>query len=423
MSEETKKDQAIQESMEFVTGEEGWYIKKTNALFHAVVKVGKNPTADEIEEKLIFHGKKIPGPMFRSWQTFCRDVCMRARGDSEAGLILLYHPVKKTWDAIPPKQDLSVVHVDFSGVTEAIQKFRQKHGSEWLIAGTLHSHPGSAHPSTIDEKDEANMDGVHLIVPDFGRGGEKGITARIVASKTAFRVDEVPDFLVDFSLVGVDRYPKEWVDQCKFDAAGGRRKWAEHTTGDYGFYGGSSRSSFQTGNEFFVNGEGANTHKLTIDQRTHNVMHQSFEQIEPGALLKKLGFPKSHRKWLLHHFEDDMKDLASMFDYCLDALKTIKEVRGDFVHSDRIKAIQDVGRAVEVSLEMMRDMATRILEQSENSPASQKGKEEQPEDDDDTKEAGDTKDVETVDIEDEGKGVPTPPSTPLNRDFEIMQGE
>lgn len=361
---------SIECKIEFLQGEDGYYKKITNPLFEAVVKTEKNPDMLPVDESLTYHAKKIPGPVFRSWQAFCREVAQRNKGYSEAGLILAYHPGKKEWDAFPPKQDLSSVHVDFSGVTEAIQKFREKFGKEWLIAGTLHSHPGSAFPSSIDEGDEENMDGVHIIVPDFGKGGEKGINAHIVASKERFVVKHVPGFLVDFSIEGEKKYPDDWINQCKFDT-GARKKTLYSGEGYYGgrrYPGYVDGYGYQTGNEFVYKGEGAKTFKLTVENREMNVLAEQFENVEAKTLLKKLGFSKAQRKYLIKNFEDDLSDIMSAFDAARECLKYVKGLRGEVVKSERERIIDEAGKAVERSLEAFYFISNRIIQQASDAP-------------------------------------------------------
>lgn len=363
--------------MEFLQGEDGYYKKVTNALFEAVVRCEKNPEMPTVEESLTYHAKKIPGPVFRSWQAFCREVAAKNNGHSEAGLILMYHPEKKEWDAIPPKQDLSSVFVDFSGVTDAIVKFREKNGKEWLMAGTLHSHPGSAHPSTTDEEDEKKMDGVHIVIPDFGKEGEKGIFAHIVASKIRFVVKHVPGFLVDFSVQGVQKYPDDWISQCKFDSGAGRKSYqggrnhgrypGGYGYGDgYGGYGDSYGASY--GNDLVYKGEGPKTFKLTVDKVQMNVLAEQFDAIEPKTLLKKLGFSKAQRKFLMGGFEDDLKEMVDVFLAIRDGLKDTKEIKGTVSKTEHESIVDNWGTAAEKILETISSISHRILSQAKDAP-------------------------------------------------------
>lgn len=384
---------SIECKMEFLQGEDGYYKKVTNPLFEAVIKSESNPEMPAVEESLTYHAKKIPGPTFRSWQAFCREVAAKNNGNSEAGLILMYHPVKKEWNAIPPKQDLSSVFVDFTGVTDAIVKFREKHGKEWLMAGTLHSHPGSAHPSTTDEEDEKKLDGVHIVIPDFGKEGEKGIFAHIVASKVRFVVKHVPGFLVDFTVPGIDKYPDDWISQCKFDTGAGRKAYTggkNHGRGygwtdGYGGYGGyGPDSGYGGGSDLVYKGEGPKTFRLTVDKVDMNVLAEQFENIEAKTLLKKLGFSKAQRKYLVAGFEDDLSDLIAAFDAARDGLKDAKEIKGSVSKNEHETIIDNFGTVVERILEAVSSISNRILAQAKDAPkdddskeASSEGEEEQ----------------------------------------------
>lgn len=381
--------------LEYLSGPDGWYLKKVNPIFAATVKVDKNPLADGVDEELIFHAKKIPGSMFRSWQAFCREVAARNKGHSEAALMLMYHPTKKSWQAFPPKQDLSSVFVDFSGVSDALEEFRKEHGAEWLLAGTLHSHPGDAHPSSTDVGDEEKMDGVHIVIPDFGRGGEKGIHAHICASGSRFRVKEAPGFLIDFSVKGEDPVPEHWYSQCKWDTGVGRRTYSGGRVHGGGWHGGGSRdgtySDYRTGNEFIHKGEGPRTFKITVDSRDMNVLSDQFEGIESKVMLKKLGFSKAQRKYLCANFEGEMTEMLSVFEHCREALKYMKEIRGDVSKFERETMIDKAGDAVEVSMEMIKSICETILTSSDQSgftPSKGGAEDDKDDDKEDEKEGG-----------------------------------
>ncbi len=203
--------------MEIINGEDGYYLKKENAIFKATVKVDRNPDADPVKESLLFIAKKIPGNVFRTWQKFADEVARRAPGNwgSEAALLLFYHPEKKEWAAYPPEQKLSSAFVDFSGVTDAMKAFRDTNGKEWLLAGTFHSHPGgSSSPSGTDIKDEKDLDGIHIIVPNFGRDEAKNITIHACASRARFQFKKA-HHVIDFAAEGPEEFPDVWFSQLK----------------------------------------------------------------------------------------------------------------------------------------------------------------------------------------------------------------
>jgi hypothetical protein len=358
---------AVECKIEMVPGEDGWYKKTVNPLFTSVIKVERNPMADTFDEELKYHAKKIPGPVFRGWLNFCQDVAARVKNGSEAALILFYHPEKKEWGAYPPKQDLTSVFVDFSGVSDAIERFRELNGKEWLMAGTLHSHPrGCNWPSNTDENDEEKLDGVHLIVPDWGRDWEKTV-AHITSTRVRFSVKKVSGLLIDFSIPGEDPYPQEWMSQCKMEGQGSWKKRQDYYSGgDYGRSFGPSSTG--TGNEFHYKGEGPKTFRMTVGGKEMNVLHSQFDTIETKTLLKRLGFSKKQRNWLVNTFTDDMNDLSSLFDDTRRVLEYVKGIRGDVSKAERETIIDRAGAACEKALEVIQDMGKRILDQAEGAP-------------------------------------------------------
>lgn len=354
--------------------------------------------ADTMDEEIRYHGKKIPGPVFRSWLWFCRDVAQRMNWQSEAALVLFYHPIEKTWGAYPPKQDLSSAFVDFSGVTEAVQRFREVNGKDWLMAGTLHSHPpGCNWASNTDEEDEEKLDGVHLIAPDWGRAGDKTVVAHVTSSKVRFKVSKPQGLLIDFSIAGEEKYPDEWMTQCKFEAKGERWRHRGHTAPGGSSHSSGGNSSVQTGNEFVYKGEGARSFKVHVNGNDLNILADQWKAIEPKVLLKKLGFGKSNRKFLMKNFEEDMKDLASAFDYVRESLEYVKSIRGDIVEHERKLFIDKAGEACKVMLESIESIGKRMIEQTQGAPPAE----------DASKEGEESEGTETAESGKEGEGKAT----------------
>jgi proteasome lid subunit RPN8/RPN11 len=283
--------------LEYIVGETGHYMRKKNALIEAVVPVGSNPDFNPVEESLTFIGKKIPGNIFRAWQKFGQEVARRRKSGSEAALLLFYHPEKTVWSAYPPEQRLSAASVDFSGVTDAMKEFRKEHGKEWLCAGTFHTHPGgSSCPSSTDEKDEKDMDGIHIIVPEFGGAGEKNVTIHATASRQRY-VFKKTSHVIDFSVGGVDAVPEKWFSQIKEGGGGRNVTYPRGYVGDYhGGYG---------------YGRGYSSTVRSLDLK------------DIKKVLKRLNFSKEERGALL-------KDNQDIFTEACEVLAKIAEVRTDF---------------------------------------------------------------------------------------------
>lgn len=357
-----KEKRPVECSIEYITGREGYYVRKSNPLFTAVVRVGTNPEMDPVTEELTYHGKKIPGNVFRQWLTFGREVAAKAKGNSEAGLILFYHPTECTWGAFPPKQDLSSVSVDFTGVTDCIGKFREEHGKEWLMAGTLHTHPGDAGPSSIDVDDEKKLDGIHLIVPDFGRGADRGINCHIVCSGERFVVKKPVGFLIDWDSEegkASIEVPDSWLTQVKFGRPSSKAFGYSGEGYSSGYYGGHSGYG---NSEHIFKGQGPKMHKATVNGVDINLVGEIFEVREIKAVLKRLGFTNGQRKFLLSNFEDDMEDILIAFDKAREALKFSKEICGTVSDHEHGEIVEKIADATTQILESLVTIAERMLE-------------------------------------------------------------
>ena len=334
----------VEPEIKFICTEDGHAVQKKNGLIHATVPIDKYPEGEKVESELTFVGKKIQGPMFRSWQAFAREVAKRNNGNAEAALTLFYNPVEKKWNAYPPKQDLSAAHVDYSGMTEVVMKFREKHGKDWMVAGTFHSHPDSAFASFTDEKDEEKMDGVHLIIPRFGHGGENGICCHITCSKERFVVKSMA-FMLDFSTKGEEKYPEEWLEQIKFG-----RKGITHYGGHQG--GGSYPA--------WTHASRKDSHTVNVNGKDVNLLGKRFDAIELNPLLKAIGYSKKERKFLMR-YEEDLDDINKIFDHAREAVVFAAEIRGTVSGNEHDQIIEKSGRAAEAVLDCIAATCNRIL--------------------------------------------------------------
>jgi proteasome lid subunit RPN8/RPN11 len=320
--------------MEMIYGEDGYYLRKENSLFKAVVKVDKNPEADPVKESLLFVAAKIPGNVFRTWQKFANEVARRAPGTwgSEAALLLFYHPEKKEWAAYPPEQKLSSAFVDFSGVTDAMKAFRDMNGKEWLLAGTFHSHPGgSSSPSGTDIKDEKDLDGIHIIVPNFGRDGNKNITIHACASRARFEFKKA-GHVIDFAADGPEDFPDVWFSQLKKEGPDHGKKPATVT-----YYGGRE---WEWGKDFGREFVGWSNIK------------------DVRKTLKKMDLKKKDIEYLVDNYE-------GLFDPMVEALDKIREAYGDLdkgAEHWRIKMIKDqIKEGAEKIAEAIAELSESLL--------------------------------------------------------------
>jgi len=274
------------------------------------------------------------------------------------------------------------------------------------MAGTLHSHPkGCNWPSSTDEGDEEKLDGVHLIVPDWGREIDKTV-AHITSTGVRFVVKKPGATLIDLSIPGIEVYPAEWMSQCKMEGQGSwKKREAYYAGGDYGRS--SGPSSTGTGNELFYKGEGPKTFRLTIDGKEMNVLHSKFEAMETKTLLKQLGFTKKRRNWLMNQFGEDMNELSDLFDETRRVLQYVKEIRGTISKAEHEEIVDKAGTACEKSLEVIQSLAKRILDQASGAP---KEGEEPKEEETEVQEGGD-KPTETSKVSSKLEEPSTPVSS------------
>lgn len=335
--------------IKYHSGEDGYYVEKKNPIFHAVVKTDGNPENPKVEEWLKFIAARVPGNIFRSWQAFGRAVADRNNIGSEAALIIFYNPEKKIWGAYPPKQDLSSVHVDYSGVTEAAEKFRAENGKEWMIAGTLHTHPGGAEPSFTDEKDEEGMDGIHFIVPDFGKPVERGVTCHITCSKTRFEVSKI-ERVINWDVKETEVFPEKWFGQLVVSEGG--RRYGRGWNRGYGYY---------SGYTFNRSEDDATTWTGKVNGKDVDLLDNLLEAPELPKVLKMIGFSKKERKLLIAQHEDVLSDVLFAFDYARDALSEINDTRDPVTSQERSHFLQKSATATEACLDALARIANRFL--------------------------------------------------------------
>jgi proteasome lid subunit RPN8/RPN11 len=159
----------------FVVARDGLYLRKRSLLGLSQTKVGRIAHLPDGREFVDYALPKVPPDLMARAVGFFRAVYRLHK--TEAAVLLLWHD--GSFDVAVPDQKVSSVSVKFD-VTDA----ELPAGSR--LVGTMHSHGGfSAYASSTDEDDEAELDGLHVIVGDFDRR-RLGYSAAIVVDGIRF---------------------------------------------------------------------------------------------------------------------------------------------------------------------------------------------------------------------------------------------
>jgi proteasome lid subunit RPN8/RPN11 len=161
----------------FVVARDGLYLRKRSLLGLSQTKVGRVAHLPEGKEFVDYVLPKVPADLMARAVGFFRAVYRLHR--TEAAVLLVWRAAG--FDLAVPAQKVSSVSVKFDLT-----------GSDLLagsrLVGSMHSHGGfSAYASSIDEDDEAELDGLHIVVGDFDRR-RLGYSAAIVVDGIRFHL-------------------------------------------------------------------------------------------------------------------------------------------------------------------------------------------------------------------------------------------
>lgn len=185
----------------FVVARDGLYLRKRSLLGLSQTKVGRVAHLPDGCEFLDYALPKVPADLMARVVGFFRSVYRLHK--TEAAVLLLWRD--GSFDLAVPDQKVSSVSVKFE-----LSDGELPVGSR--LVGTIHSHGCfGAYASSTDEDDEAELDGLHVVVGDFDRR-RLGYSAAIVVDGIRFHLKtgqliERPRRLVE--------PPADWLQRVK----------------------------------------------------------------------------------------------------------------------------------------------------------------------------------------------------------------
>jgi hypothetical protein len=185
----------------FIVARDGPYLRKRSLLGLSQAKVGRVAHLPDGKEFLDYALPKVPADLMAHAVGFFRAVYRLHK--TEAAVLLLWRD--GSFDLAVPDQKVSCVSVKFELLDGELPACSR-------LVGTIHSHGGfGAYASTTDEDDEAELDGLHVVVGDFDRR-RLGYSAAIVVDGIRFHLQtgqliERPRRLVE--------PPTDWLSKVK----------------------------------------------------------------------------------------------------------------------------------------------------------------------------------------------------------------
>jgi proteasome lid subunit RPN8/RPN11 len=161
----------------FVVARDGLYLRKRSLLGLSQTKVGRIAHLPEGKEFVDYALPKVPADLMARAVGFFRAVYRLQR--TEALCLLVWRD--GVFDLVVPAQKVSSVSVTFDLAAGDVPA-----GSR--LVGSMHSHGAfGAYASSIDEDDEAELDGLHIVVGDFDRR-RLGYSAAVVVDGIRFQL-------------------------------------------------------------------------------------------------------------------------------------------------------------------------------------------------------------------------------------------
>ena len=184
----------------YVTGKNGHYVFKENALFSALVRASEHPDHPDLEEFFQLNAPRIPFALIEQATRFLREVYRRHKTEA---ILLLTFTAKDGWALYVPRQKPTGLHVLY------------ENDEHRRVVGSIHSHPGiSTRPSCTDDEDETEFDGMHFIInPLEVLPNGMTVHATVNGTRFPFKPDEI---LAEVPEV-VEDVPAEWLAKVTHD--------------------------------------------------------------------------------------------------------------------------------------------------------------------------------------------------------------
>jgi hypothetical protein len=194
----------------FVVARDGLYLRKRSLLGLSQTKVGRIAHLPDGAEFVDYALPRVPADLMARVVGFFRAVYRLQK--TEAAVLLLWRD--GVFDLAVPTQKVSSISVSFTLGDGDVPA-----GSR--VVGSMHSHGDySAYASTTDEDDEAELDGLHVVVGDLDRR-RTGYAAAVVVDGVRFAlktsqlierprrlVEPPPEWLARVKLAPPPRRPK-----------------------------------------------------------------------------------------------------------------------------------------------------------------------------------------------------------------------
>jgi hypothetical protein len=159
----------------FVVARDGLYLRKRSLLGVSQTKVGRIAHLPAGSEFVDYALPKVPADLMARVVGFFRAVYRLQK--TEAAVLLVWRD--GVFDLVVPPQKVTAVSVAFDVRDGDVPP-------GWRVVGSMHSHGAyGAYASTTDEDDEAELDGLHLVVGDLDRR-RTGYAAAVVVDGVRF---------------------------------------------------------------------------------------------------------------------------------------------------------------------------------------------------------------------------------------------
>jgi hypothetical protein len=161
----------------FVVARDGLYLRKRSLLGVSQTRVGRIAHLPPGSEFVDYALPRVPADLMARVVGFFRAIYRLHR--TEAAVLLVWRD--GVFDLVVPAQKVTSVSVSFDLRDGDVPP-------GWRVVGSMHSHGGfRAYASTTDEDDEAELDGLHVVVGDLERRSI-GYAAAVVVDGVRFEL-------------------------------------------------------------------------------------------------------------------------------------------------------------------------------------------------------------------------------------------